>query len=332
MTNERHEKGNDYLVYFYSTPAFMFQVIPVAYMFLTSKHEDTYLHALLRLRQLGLHGKTFLTDFEPALMNATQRVFGRLHGFSLHGCLIHFVFRVHEAVGTLHLTEFFRDTPSALVMLRRMSALPRLPAAQMGEGFTAVWQQFRHTNPDHYPTVFPFLMYFHNQWMVRVKPRRLSVYQLYHTTTNNVETNHRHFRRFITTPVPNAWDVTAAIQQVHQQATLTLGRFQGNLPTGRLRGQPLIMSASRVRRAERRLAAGGGGADVLQFLDTVSHAMENVIRDLERWAVPAERDQVPADGVGPPLPEDEPNDPNVPPPPPQPPGDQGVVIDDDQQN
>jgi hypothetical protein len=178
-------------------------------MLLKSKHEEAYIHALLRLRQLGLNkGKTFLTDFELGLMNATQRVFGTLRGFNQHGCLIHFVFRVHEAVGTLHLYEFFRDTPSALVMLRRLCALPRLPAAQMGEGYTVVWEQFRHTNPDQYATVYPFLLYFYNQWMVRVKPRRLSVYRLYHTTTNNAETNHRHFRRFVTSPVPNAWDIT----------------------------------------------------------------------------------------------------------------------------
>ncbi|XP_052131064.1 uncharacterized protein LOC127751471 [Frankliniella occidentalis] len=97
-------------------------VVPVAYVLMSSKSEESYLHALQRLRDLGLVGRLFKTDFELGLMNATRRVFGTLPTFRLSGCLIHHVFRVHESVGRMHLTDLFRDTENALTMLRRLCA------------------------------------------------------------------------------------------------------------------------------------------------------------------------------------------------------------------
>ncbi|KAK3921774.1 Interleukin cytokine receptor-related protein 2 [Frankliniella fusca] len=57
----------------------LWEVVPVAYCLMTSKSEESYMHVLQRLRELGLAGRQFHTDFELGLMNATRSLWQTSH-------------------------------------------------------------------------------------------------------------------------------------------------------------------------------------------------------------------------------------------------------------
>jgi hypothetical protein len=182
---------------------FFFQVIPVAYCLMQSKLEVAYVHILNWLRARALSFQRLVTDFERAQINAWRRVFGAVDH---SGCLFHYVRAIHRAVGRLLLVVFVRNSPHAQKLVRRLCSLPRLPAERIGEGFTAVWREARRRGI--YDEVYRLVIYVYNEWLLGVRPRNLSVYGKYHSTSNSCETHHHHLNTFAANRnPPTAWDV-----------------------------------------------------------------------------------------------------------------------------
>lgn len=182
---------------------------------MTETTEEAYVAVMRRLYLLGLRCGTHVTDYELAEMNAIRRVFRRLPSFKQHGCLVHHVMRVHEAVGRLGLIDLVMQNPILITVLRCLCALPRLPSDKIGEGFTLLRADLRHKSRRLYRLMYPLFLYYWNQWLVRVGPRRLSVYKSYHATNNNCESQHWAFRRHIDAIVPNHWDIVGSYTIFH---------------------------------------------------------------------------------------------------------------------
>lgn len=174
---------------------------------MSSRTEEAYLHVVLKLQELGLRVQNLTSDYELGLMNAFLRVYGRARDFQQSGCLFHHVVCVHKAVGRLELVDLMLESEIARKLLRRLCSLPRLPADRIAEGFRAVYQEVRRRDMALYRQLYPLLMYYHQEWLVVVRPTRLSVFRRYNATNNTCETSHTDFIRHVVAPVPNTWDV-----------------------------------------------------------------------------------------------------------------------------
>lgn len=186
---------------------------------MTSRTEEAYTFVVMKLRELGLAVTKLVTDFERAQLLAWRRCYGGARNFKHSGCLFHYVRAIYRAVGRLGLCVFMRTNEHARRLLRRISALPRLPAARIGEGFTAIWQEVRRRGIGVYNEVYRFLLYVFNQWLVAVRPRNLSVWRQYHATNNTCETHHEHLDELTHSANPGSYDVvgkeTSFIKNVH---------------------------------------------------------------------------------------------------------------------
>ena len=171
---------------------------------MTSKAEEAYVPVIRKYRELGLEmrRRKLVTDFEIALINAFRRVYGPQ--LSISGCLFHYVVDVNEAVGRLQLTDFIANSHEAQKCLRRLLAFPRLDHQSMAAGIQAIID----VRAGVYGELYVLIMYHHNFWIKVVRPRRLSVYEQYHATSNSVEVHHTSVGRNTYAVVPNLWDVS----------------------------------------------------------------------------------------------------------------------------
>lgn len=159
-----------------------------------------------------------MADHELGLQNAIRQTWGV--NVRIAGCLWHYVIRIHEAVHRYNLTPLFEENRDILrPLLRRLCTLPRLPATRFNpdvpcsimDGYNAIWADLLHRRPDLHALLQPLRTYWEDQWQRRVGVDVLSVYGKYHSTTNNVETHHLHFRRDLLqadlAPVCTTWDI-----------------------------------------------------------------------------------------------------------------------------
>jgi hypothetical protein len=171
-----------------------------------SKSEAAYLAVTLKLRQCGVQVNNQTSDCELGIMNAFRRVYGQARGFRQTGCLFHHVVSVHEAVGRLALVEVMEQNEAARQALRRLCSLPRLPAADIGAGFRAAVQEVRRLDPVLYNQLYPLFAYYHREWLLIIRPSRLSVFGVLHATNNISEISHRDFWRRSHVAIPNVYD------------------------------------------------------------------------------------------------------------------------------
>lgn len=126
--------------------------------FMVKRTEEAYLAVKRRLYQLDLRCGTHVTDYELAEMNAIGREFWRVPQFRQHGCLVHHVMRVHEAVGRLVLINLVMQNPLLITVLRCLCALPRLPAVMIGPVFTLLWAGLWHSSRHLYRLTYPLFI------------------------------------------------------------------------------------------------------------------------------------------------------------------------------
>ncbi|KAK3915703.1 Titin, partial [Frankliniella fusca] len=295
-------------------------VIPVAYALMMRKDEPSYTHIIRRLQELGLSALAVTTDYELAQMNAWRTVFGAGHpgvAFQISGCLVHHTRAVWGSVGRLALRPLVEANRDARKCVRLLGTLPRLPANSIGAGFNTVKRWARERGV--YEGLYPLFAYYYQQWLVIVTPRRLTTHGRYHTSTNVVETHHHHLNVLANAHRVNAWDLCEIFQRTHGESVAVIAAAEEGRNTGRLRDRRNVEMARTIRRAEDQLA---GGITVIQFLERLSHLMDNLAPQMAAVAEEEERRFPPAPPGGwphPPQPDD-PHMAGVPAPPSPPPG------------
>lgn len=132
---------------------------------------------------IELEGAGIIIDFENAMRTALKRVCPNL---PVYGCLFHFVQATTRKVASMSaLFELVRTNPEAKFLLRKFQSLALLPVNKIKAEFVSLLREALDT---HKFTEFaPFIEYFKNQWLLRVKLVHFSVYNLETRTTGPAE-------------------------------------------------------------------------------------------------------------------------------------------------
>lgn len=152
---------------------------------MTRRTIEAYVAALDFVNQnlFELKGKGIIIDFENAMRAALKKVSPDL---PVYGCLFHFMQALTRQMKSINaLYELIRTNVDAKFLFRKFQSLALLPANLIKGEFISL---LRETLDIHKFTAFaPFVDYFKNQWLTRVKPVHFSVFKLNDKTTGPAE-------------------------------------------------------------------------------------------------------------------------------------------------
>lgn len=152
---------------------------------MTKRTVQAYIGALKYVHEklIELVGQGIIIDFEQAMRTAIKTLFPELAVF---GCWFHHCQALRRAVASnKKLFHLIRNNPDAKLLFRQFQCLALLPADRIETAF--VWL-LRQTLEEHNFSEFaPFLEYYKNQWLLRVKPQSYSVFMRHTRTTAAAE-------------------------------------------------------------------------------------------------------------------------------------------------
>lgn len=146
---------------------------------------QAYVSALKYVHEnlIELEGQGIIIDFESAMRAALKIVVPHLPIF---GCWFHHVQALRRMMTTMkELHELIRTNLDAKTLFRKFQCLALLPANKIKYAFT--WLLKEALEVHGFTQFAPFINYYKNQWLNRVKPIHYSVYKRDVRTTGSAE-------------------------------------------------------------------------------------------------------------------------------------------------
>lgn len=152
---------------------------------MTRRTIEAYFSALEFVNQnlFGLKGAGIIIDFENAMRAALKKISPDLR---VYGCLFHFMQALTRQMQSMNaLYELIRTNVDAKILFRKIQSLALLPANLIKGEFISLLREALDVHK--FSAFAPFLDYFKNQWLSRVKPAHFSVFKLNDRTTGPAE-------------------------------------------------------------------------------------------------------------------------------------------------
>lgn len=152
---------------------------------MTRRTTEAYVAALEFVNQnlIEINGCGIIIDFENAMRAALKKVSPEIR---VHGCLFHFMQAITRQMASMKsLYELIRTNADAKFLFRKFQSLALLPANLIKNEFVSLLKEALVTFK--FNEFAPFVEYFKNQWLNRVKPVHFSVYKLSNKTTGQAE-------------------------------------------------------------------------------------------------------------------------------------------------
>lgn len=132
---------------------------------------------------IELNGCGIIIDFESAMRAALKIVVPNLQ---VYGCWFHFVQALRRKLASMNeLNDLVRTNKDAKSIFRKFQCLALLPVDTIFRAY--VWLLREALNVHKLPEFSPFIDYFKNQWLNRVKPENFSVFMKPTRTTGAAE-------------------------------------------------------------------------------------------------------------------------------------------------
>lgn len=165
---------------------YIFQTYPLIWILMTRRTIDAYTSALNFVKKniIDLDGAAgIIIDYENAMRIALKNVFPNI---PVYGCLFHFTQALYRKMASMpELFKIVRSNQDAKFLFRKFLALAFLPADKVKDVFVLLLREALETYK--FNEFAPFIEYFKNQWLIRVKPVHFSVFKLETRTTGSAE-------------------------------------------------------------------------------------------------------------------------------------------------
>lgn len=150
---------------------------------MSKRTTEAYINALRYVNDnlLQLEGKGIIMDFEKAMRAAMRVVAPNLPSY---GCFFHHVQALTRKMRSFSaLFELIRDNEEARALFRKFQVLALLPASLIETAFKSTLQETLLK----FKEFAPFVLYYKNEWIKRVKPKFYSVFKRETRTTGAAE-------------------------------------------------------------------------------------------------------------------------------------------------
>ena len=157
--------------------------LPAIHCLLTNKKElySAVLHKI-KLIIPQFQPTHAMSDWEQAARNAFKQVYP---GSKMNGCWFHYTQAVWRRTQKAGLVQSFRENPQVASFLRNIMAIPFLPPDLIHPTFSQL--QIPTLTNDDRPKLDQTIKYFKKQWLTRISPEELSIFDLTKGTNNGAE-------------------------------------------------------------------------------------------------------------------------------------------------
>ncbi|XP_015122933.1 uncharacterized protein LOC107045255 [Diachasma alloeum] len=252
---------------FHVFPLF-FYAIPISWACMTEKSEEAYVQVFRYFKtQLApqIQPTTIHMDFEIGEENAIRRIYP---GVTVVHCFFHYIqalFRnLKSKLGQARRNSIYH-WGLAQTFVRKLMALALLRA----EDIRASYAWLKHnTARDILHFFAPFLEYYENWWLDRVRSERFSVYGKRHRTNNSIEAYHRVLHNHLGDHA-GIWKLTANIRNLQAKAHVEVTSLNHGLPIRRQPSRANVIYNTVLRHATRLYSEGS--LSIARFLSCANH-------------------------------------------------------------
>lgn len=207
--------------------------IPLVFALLPNKNEDTYVHFLENLKNLGsMSPKTITTDFEIGMIKAFHKVFPNA---LQKGCFFHFSQCIWRVIQKNGLKNVYEKDAIFSHKMKMLAAIAFVPCEKVAEAFSSLCDS--NEIPAEAQKV---LDYFEDTWIGRLirnnkrrEPKfRHDMWNIYSRikdglprTTNAVEGWHRGFEEQVAAHHPNLWRFVECLKKEQAVNELQIEKF-----------------------------------------------------------------------------------------------------------
>ncbi|XP_059147899.1 uncharacterized protein LOC131935505 [Physella acuta] len=208
------------------------KALPMVYVLLTNKTEDSYfrLFDTLKTLQPALNPQSVMSDFEKASQNAVQRVFPTTESV---GCLFHLGKCLWRKVQQLNHEEEYKNDENFRIHVKMLLSLSFVPPVNV----IAVFDELALNCP---PTMNDLIAYWEDTYIgrlrlnVRVNPRfPIQTWNVYSRVTeglprtnNSVEGWHRAFQQCVDCHHPSIYKIVEHFRKEQDHVEIQLQRIR----------------------------------------------------------------------------------------------------------
>ena len=235
------------------------QMLPLGYALMSGKEEGLYLAVVEELK-LALGEQHFqpsqaVSDYEPAIGNALESHFPEL---TVTGCSFHFSKSLYGRIAKLHLTPLYYQDESFRSWARMLMSLPLLPPNLIKSVYKDLIKGQKDCPQWAQKGVRSFKKYVTSYWLERVKPEKLSVFQVERRTNNHLESYHRWLKGHIP-PVSaklNLWVFVSRLNDFISSMDLDFERLAGGLKVHRPMPRSRMAAEEQLKELKKSLLEG----------------------------------------------------------------------------
>uniref|UniRef100_A0A914H6Z3 MULE transposase domain-containing protein n=1 Tax=Globodera rostochiensis TaxID=31243 RepID=A0A914H6Z3_GLORO len=210
-------------------------VFPACHALLTCKSQSTYerMFAMIQEKWPLFRPSTFSIDFEFAVSNAVQNVFGG--HCDIRYCFFHFVRNMKKKLGEENLLQRYNADPNFADTVRMVTSIAFVPVCDLTAAVNALDVEFQNT-----PEMGPILDWLMNNYTgrpradgSRTQPRfGPEMWNVYERTLNNddrtnnyAEAAHRKFQTHFNCRHPSLWHFIDVLRRVQKDMDIDFSHF-----------------------------------------------------------------------------------------------------------
>ena len=239
---------------------------------MTGKEEELYTAVWDKICNLipQFHPKTCMSDWERAPRNSLKQIFPNV---KIYGCWFHYTQRIWGKTQKLGLVQSFREYHELATHIRKLMAIPHLPASDILSTFTLL------DSPTNLPVseeikFIKLQKYFKRRWLRLICPEELSIFDAQLSTNNGAECYHSKLKGRVKCGHPRIWNFMAILNEIIMDTDNEIGRLCSGKDISRTRKRLNILNAE--RRSTCKLKLTTGSYNTWEYLEAISHTIGNV--------------------------------------------------------
>ena len=239
--------------------------IPAIHCLLTNKDEELYVAVIQKIREIvpQLEADCVMSDWEQAARNAVKRVYP---GIRVNGCWFHYTQAIWRKIQKCGLASTYRGNSECASFVKKIMAVPFLPAELILPTYTLL--QIPTLQQSQMDKLEVFLNYFKKQWLTKIGPEELSIFNLNNVTNNAAESYHGKLKSIIKSSHPRIWNFLTVINDIIADYDNEMARIQEGREITRLSKKKNVMNNEHRKRCKEKLLSGSYSP--IQFLKRIS--------------------------------------------------------------
>ncbi|KAI6650563.1 hypothetical protein LOD99_7613 [Oopsacas minuta] len=239
--------------------------IPAVHCLLTNKDDELYVAVIQKIRELvpQLEPDCAMSDWEQAARNAVKRVYP---GIRVNGCWFHYTQAIWRKTQKYGLASTCRGNLECASFVKKIMAIPFLPAELILPIYNLL--QIPTLQQSQMKKLEVFLNYFEKQWLTKIGPEELSIFNLKYVTNNAAESYHGKLKSIIKSSHPRIWNFLTVINNIIADYDNEMAWIQEGREITRPSKKKNVMNNEHRKRCKEKLLSGSYSP--IQFLERIS--------------------------------------------------------------